>query len=167
MFDALINRAANSVESAVARYAVRAAIGVPFVIALGFGVAAVTITLSDRFGPAAAYGLLAAGFAAIGLVAVAARAATYHGATNLSPVEPVADAASAGSPPAEDPVSNSSSDLLLTALSTVGPRAIPAIPSLFRFLARNWALVLAVAMVVLMLAMEKSKEPQGAPEAAE
>jgi hypothetical protein len=69
MFRELINHAKAAAGSLVARYFARASVAVPFVVALGFATAAVTITLVERYGHVAAYWLVAVGFTVIGLLA--------------------------------------------------------------------------------------------------
>ena len=50
----------------------RASVAVPFIIALGFALAAITVMLVERFGHVMAYWMVAGGLAAIGIVAAAA-----------------------------------------------------------------------------------------------
>jgi hypothetical protein len=69
MFRALINDAKTAAGAVIGKYAIRASVAVPFVVAAGFGTAALTVLLAERFGALAAYGLMAAGFAAVGLLA--------------------------------------------------------------------------------------------------
>ena len=72
MFRTLINDAKSAAGSVVAKYAVRASVAVPFLVAAGFGIAALTLVLVERFGSLTAYGIMAGGFAALGLVAALA-----------------------------------------------------------------------------------------------
>jgi hypothetical protein len=51
---------------------------IPFVIALGFALAAITVMLVQRFGHVTAYWLLASGLAAIGIVAAIAVGVKEH-----------------------------------------------------------------------------------------
>ena len=69
MFRTLINDAKSAVGAIVGKYVIRASVAVPFVVAAGFGTAATTLVLIDRFGAVIAYFLMAGGFAAIGLLA--------------------------------------------------------------------------------------------------
>ena len=69
MFKGLINSAKSAVSSLILKYVARASVAVPFVIALGFALAAVAAMLVDRFGHIAGYWLMAAGLAAIGVIA--------------------------------------------------------------------------------------------------
>jgi hypothetical protein len=58
------------VSDLVLRYGARASVAIPFVIALGFALAALTVILVQAFGQVTAYWLMAGGLAAIGAVAV-------------------------------------------------------------------------------------------------
>jgi len=70
MFRGLINDAKLAVGTVVSKYAVRATVAVPFVIALGFATAGATLTLVEHFGHREAYLMIAGGFTAVGLLAV-------------------------------------------------------------------------------------------------
>jgi uncharacterized membrane protein len=69
MFKGLINDAKTAAASLVAKYLARVSVAVPFIAALGFATAAITLMLVERFGHIAAYWMIAGGFVAIGLVA--------------------------------------------------------------------------------------------------
>lgn len=72
MFRSLINDAKSAAGAVIGKYVIRASVAVPFVVAAGFGTAATTLVLIDRFGAVIAYCLMAGGFAAIGLLAALA-----------------------------------------------------------------------------------------------
>ena len=69
MFRTLINDAKSAAGAVIGKYVIRASVAVPFVVAAGFGTAATTLVLIDRFGAVIAYCLMAGGFAAVGLLA--------------------------------------------------------------------------------------------------
>jgi hypothetical protein len=69
MFRALINDAKSAAASLVAKYLARASVAVPFLIAGGFAIAAITHLVIERFGAVTGCWLLAAGFTLVGLVA--------------------------------------------------------------------------------------------------
>lgn len=69
MFRGVINDAKTALGSVVVKYLARASVAVPFVIAVGFATAAITLMLVERFGAIFAYWLVAAGFTAIGVMA--------------------------------------------------------------------------------------------------
>ena len=72
MFAGVINQAKAAASGLLLKYVARASVAVPFLIALGFALAAVTVMLVERFGQVTAYWLLAGGLAAIGTVAAMA-----------------------------------------------------------------------------------------------
>ena len=72
MFAGLINQVKSAASDLVLQYLARASVAVPFVIALGFALAAVTVMLVERFGQVIAYWMVAGGLAIIGVVAAAA-----------------------------------------------------------------------------------------------
>ncbi len=69
MFRGLIKDAETAAGSVVAKYAARALVGMPFLVALGFGTAGLAIMLVEQFGHRDAYLILAGGYAALGLLA--------------------------------------------------------------------------------------------------
>jgi hypothetical protein len=69
MFKGLINDAKSAAGSLIVKYLARASVAVPFIVALGFATAAITLMLVERFGHTAAYWMVAGGFTAIGIVA--------------------------------------------------------------------------------------------------
>ena len=72
MFRGLINDAKAAAGSLIGKYVARASVAVPFIVAVGFGIAALTVFLVERFGHLKAYLMLAAGFAFVGLIAMLA-----------------------------------------------------------------------------------------------
>jgi len=69
MFRGLINEAKSAAASVVVKYLARASVAVPFVIAVGFAIAAITHMLIARFGAIVGCWILAAGFTLIGVLA--------------------------------------------------------------------------------------------------
>lgn len=76
MFRALINDAKSAAGSAVGKYVVRylmrASVALPFVVAMGFVTAAITLMAVDRYGAIAACWMVGGGFALLGLLATLA-----------------------------------------------------------------------------------------------
>ena len=70
MFRGIINDAKLATAAVAARYATRVTIAVPFLIAVGFATAAITLVLADRFGARDAYLIVAGAYCAIGVIAV-------------------------------------------------------------------------------------------------
>src|SRR6202008_50582 len=78
VFAGLIHQAKAAASGLVLKYVARASVAIPFVIALGFALAAITMMLVQRFGHVTAYWLVAGGLAAIGGVAAIAVGVKEH-----------------------------------------------------------------------------------------
>jgi hypothetical protein len=65
----MLRDAQSAAGALVLKYLARASVAIPFVIALGFALAAVTVMLVQRFGHATAYWIMAGGLAVIGIIA--------------------------------------------------------------------------------------------------
>jgi hypothetical protein len=72
VFQKVLNYITSSVTSLIAKYALRASVAIPFLLAFGFGLAGVAVLLIDAFGYRDAYFLLAAGFGALGVISALA-----------------------------------------------------------------------------------------------
>lgn len=159
MFQSIINRATHSVESAVTSIALRAAVAIPFLVALGFGTAAAGVQLVQTYGHVQAYAIMAAAFAVVGIVGMVAT----RPINVTKPADAHAPLEEGNSAPNIDSSSMITPDFLISALGVVGPKAIPAIPALLRFIVKNWALVLSVAIVAALLMSEQSKTTRSRP----
>ena len=154
MFDSIINRAQHSVESAVLRYVMRFAVAVPFIIAFGFGTAAASAKLTQLYGQTNAYAMISAIFAGIGLIAAGVISVMKPSASVTENYNSEPEAVASG---VQTPSSMIDSDLLLATLGVVGPKMIPAIPLLMRFVVRNWSLVLSAVIVTYLLFAERPR----------
>ena len=72
MFRGLINDAKSAANSLVLKYVARASVAVPFVIALGFAMAALAAWLVNLYGYVTGYLIMAGGLALIGVIAALA-----------------------------------------------------------------------------------------------
>jgi len=79
VFAGVINQAKSAASGLVLKYVARASVAVPFVIALGFALAAITVMLVERFGHVTGYWLVAGGLAAIGIIAAVTVSVKEHG----------------------------------------------------------------------------------------
>ena len=145
MFAGLIKQAKSAASHLVLKYVARASVAVPFVIASGFALAAITVMLVERFGHVMAYWLVAGGLALIGIIASVAvsvkeheEEATEQQAAKSDTEELVSDATAQAL--AQTPVA------LLGALATMPGGAAGAL-SAARLLGRNWPLVLLLVMI--------------------
>jgi len=73
-----MNQAKDALGGLVLKYVARASVAIPFVIALGFALAALTLMLVQSFGQVTAFWLMAGGLAAIGVVAALAVTVKEH-----------------------------------------------------------------------------------------
>src|SRR5262249_52795158 len=78
VFAGLINHAKAAASHVVFMYLARASVAIPFVIALGFALAAITAMLVDRFGHVATYWMVAGGLAGIGIIAALVVSSKEH-----------------------------------------------------------------------------------------
>jgi hypothetical protein len=78
VFAGLINQTKTAVTRLVLQYVARASVALPFLIALGFALAAITLMLVQRFGHTAAYWMMAGGLVAIGVIAAIAVGVKEH-----------------------------------------------------------------------------------------
>jgi hypothetical protein len=78
LFAGLMNQAKDAVSGLVLKYVARASVAIPCVIALGFGIAAVSVMLVQRFGHVTAYWIMAGGLGAIGVIAAIAVSIKEH-----------------------------------------------------------------------------------------
>jgi Na+/melibiose symporter-like transporter len=158
----LINDAKSAAGSVVAKYAARASVAVPFVVAFGFATAAGTLMLVERFGHRDAYFMVAATFVVLGFLAALIVRAKEHeeivadvqaGKTDTADVGTDAAAAAAVQMPLA----------LLGALvsSPVGPASLM---SLVRVVGRNLPLAaMLVGIGVLFWPKRVDGTGEGAP----
>lgn len=157
MFQALIQKAEGAVGSALNKVASRAAVAVPLVIAAGFGIAALTVTLTQAYGAGLSYTIMAGVFVALaGITAVI-----------MTRKEPVVE------PKTEEPTPTLAEDVadfatplfdrdtIVPLLATAGPIALPA---LLRLGARNLPL-LVIAVIVALFYFGRSIAGESQPVA--
>ena len=150
MFQGLLNDAKSAVGSIVSRYLARASVAVPFLIAGGFAIAAITLMLVERYGQVAAYWIMAGALAVMGALAAlvvtvkeqeedaAEQEAETSETTASSATAAVAEAA------AQNPMA------LLTMLSAL-PAGPASIVPVFRMAARNLPLVVLLAAIAFLV----------------
>lgn len=154
MFQAIVQRAQSAVDSTLAKLMSRAAVAVPLVIGAGFGIAALTVTLTEAYGPALSYTMMAGLFVVLGGLTAAVVAA--NGTTEAEPAPSMVDDVAEVAAPLLD------RDTLVALLSTAGPVALPG---LLRLAARNLPL-LVMAVIVAFFFFGRSLTP-GKGETAE
>jgi hypothetical protein len=78
VFAGLIDQAKAAASRVVVQYVARASVAAPFLIAVGFALAAITLMLVQRFGHTAAYWMMAAGLVVVGVIAAIAVGVKEH-----------------------------------------------------------------------------------------
>jgi hypothetical protein len=78
VFAGLINQAKAAASGLVLKYVARASVAIPFLIAVGFALAALAVMLVQKFGQVTGYWLMAGGLAAIGVIAGLGVSAKEH-----------------------------------------------------------------------------------------
>jgi hypothetical protein len=145
VFAGLIQQAKSAASHLVLKYVARASVAVPFVIAAGFALAAITVMLVERFGHVMAYWLVAGGLALIGVIASIVVSVKEH--------EEEAAEQQAAKTDTEEVVSDATAQALvqtpvalLGAIMTMPGGAAGALGAA-RLLGRNWSLVLLLVMM--------------------
>jgi hypothetical protein len=142
----LLNYATSGISRAIAKYAVRASVAIPFLFALGFGLAGVAVVLIDEFGYRTAYFLLAGGFTAIGAVA-----ALVVWLKERSEVPETGNGIEASSAAAVATATIETAKQIPPAIAAGTVDASSSFRDLATMAARHWPLVLAVAIAIVVL----------------
>jgi Na+/melibiose symporter-like transporter len=149
MFAGVINQAKAAASGLVLKYVARASVAIPFVIGLGFALAAVATMLVQNFGSVTAYWLMAGGLAAIGVIAAIGVSVKEH---EEEVAEQKAEEADAG-PVLSDATAQALTQAPLALLG--GLFAAPGGPTtalkLAGLLARNFPLVLLLVFLSTLL----------------
>lgn len=152
MFGFLFRRAQATVDRAVDGLVHRIIIAIPFLIAGGFGTAALALWLNREFGPETGSLILAGGFAALGLVAaLILRTRSEAPAEGDGATEEAAAQASATAGAEGPDLSSTDHELIMAALTSAAPVAIPA---LVRTVGRNLPLLAAVAAAAFIISRD-------------
>jgi len=173
MFRSVINDAKSAAASLVAKYLARASVAVPFIIALGFAIAAITHLVIDRFGAVTGCWLLAAGFTLIGLVATLLVKHKEEEAEVADKQAAAADTANVASAVAAEAALQAPLALAGALLSTpLGPKGLAGAA---KAILRNLPLVVLLGLIALLFwplepgaateDQEVGEEPPPPPEA--
>ena len=144
MFGRLISYATSGFTNLIGKYAIRASVAIPFLFALAFGLAGLTVVLIDAYGYRDAYFILAGGFVALGLVgAVAVWLKERHDEQeNTSLTDAAAPVAAAAVETGKQ---------LPKAVVGGASEAATSFRGLADLAARNWPLVLAASIGIILL----------------
>lgn len=158
MFNSIITRISSSVDNVVGHIVNRAIIAIPFVIAAGFATASASLWLNRQYGAEVGNLIMAGVFALCGLVclAILSTSTKASAASGAATASPAAEADSSAHEGAKAPMSEADRELLMSALATATPLALPAV---LRLLLRNLPLIAAVA-AALFVSMAPSSDAQ-------
>jgi hypothetical protein len=167
MFRGLINDAKAAAGSLVGKYLVRVSVAVPFIVAIGFGVAATTVFLADKFGPLYAYLMIAGAFTLIGLIAALVVSVKEQEEVVAETKAEASDTASVATDAAAQAAVQAPLALLGTLFATpAGPAMLAGVT---KALAKNIPLVLLLALIGMLFWPTEEKaqaadaaEPNGA-----
>lgn len=156
MFGSLIKRAQITIDSAIGQLVSRAIVTVPFVVALGFLTAALSIRLTREYGAETANIILGTAYALVGLVAfVMTRPQLAPASIGNESDESQADMPNEAQAAIEPDLSQADRELLVAALTSAAPIALP---SVIRAILRNFPLILAILAAVFVLTQSPDAE---------
>ena len=159
MFQALIQKAQGAVDAVVGKVLTRAAVAIPIVIAAGFGIAALTVKLSQAYGPALSYTMMAGLFVGISGVTAFVRSRSE---SDNQPV-PEEKTATLAENVAEVARPLFDRDTLVPLLTAAGPVALPAV---LRLAARYLPLAV-MALIAAIFFLGRSAAPDQEPQGGE
>jgi hypothetical protein len=144
VFGRLISYLTSGFTNLIGKYAIRASVAIPFLFALAFGLAGLTVILIDAFGYRDAYFILAGGFVALGFVGIVAvwlkeRHDEQEEASTAGAAAPIATAAAEAGKQLPKAIAGGASE---TAASFHGLAGLAS---------RNWPLVIAASIAIILL----------------
>ena len=156
MFRALFRQAQASVEASVTHVLERVIVAIPFLLAAGFGTAALTLYLMKSYGAEMATLIMAAIFALVGLVVMGAvNASTSRegdAAEGASSTGGSSDAPpGSGTQQGSGPFAEADRDMLMAGLTALGPVALPHI---LRLAVRHLPIIAAVAAAAYVVSRQ-------------
>jgi hypothetical protein len=165
VFRGLINDVKSAAGSVVEKYAARASVAVPFIIALGFATAGVTLMLVERFGHRNAYFMVAGGFTALGLLAALIVWTKEHDEVVAEEQAVKADTADVAS----DTAAATAVQIPLALLGALftSPAGPSSVLSLARVLGRNLPLVLVLVALGILFWPKSAEETMVDEDAAD
>lgn len=149
MFDAVIRKVENTVDTAVENIALRAVVAFLFLVAAGFATAALALWLRRQYGGETASVMLAALYAIIGAITWLVTGA--RAPADTSQETPSESASSDVAPDANEPrrpVSDTDRKFVYTALQSATPIVLPR---LLRALLHNLPILAAIAGAIFVL----------------
>jgi hypothetical protein len=158
MFDGLIRAAHSVIDDAIAELVGHIAVVIAFLIALAFATAAASTRLTLQFGSETADLILAGCYAVLGLLIAGVlilrsghSAEEFESTAETEAQETVADGGT---------VSSEDRKLLLTALTSLAPVALPKLVSLA---ARSLPLIAAAVILIFLISQGSSRASDALP----
>lgn len=145
MFAGVIQHAREAAGHLVLRYVARASVAVPFLIALGFAIAAIAVMLVDRFGHVTAYWIMAGGLVILGVLAAILVSVKEHEEQMADKKAQLADTQEVVSDAAAQAIVQAPVALLGALFTT--PGGATSAFRVARLLGRNLPLVLLLVMI--------------------
>jgi hypothetical protein len=167
MFKGLLNDAKSAMGSLIARYLARASVAVPFLIAAGFAIAAITLMLVEQYGQVTAYWIMAGALAMIGALAslvVSVKEQGEEAAEQAAAETADSSASTATAAVAEAAAQNPMALLTMLSALPMGPASL--VPAL-RLVARNIPLVVLLAAITFLLWPSEKTEAEQQTAAGE
>lgn len=161
MFQAIVRRAQLAVDHTIDRAVNSAIMSIPFIIAAGFGTAALTLRLQREFGTEMATFLMAIIFAVVGAIIVAYVELRPKSEPSFAAVMEADSNASAPSPASSDGeygVSAEDREMLMSAAGAIAPALMP---QFLHLIMRNLPL-LAILAVAIFVALQDRGEDEAA-----
>jgi hypothetical protein len=145
MFRGVINSARNAASNLLVKYLARASVAVPFVLAVGFVLAGLTMMLSQRFGSLTAYWAMAGGLCLAGILAAALVSAKEHKEEAADKEAEKSDSSSTVSDAAAEAITRAPIALLGSVFAIPGGPATAL--SAARVIGRNWPIAVLVVLI--------------------
>jgi Na+/melibiose symporter-like transporter len=165
VFRGLIKDVKSAAGSIVEKYAARASVAVPFIIALGFATAGITLMLVELFGHRNAFFMVAGGFMAVGLVAAFIVRNKEHDEVVADEQAAKTDTADVASDTAVAAVVQMPLALLGALFS--GPAGPSSTLSLARVLGRNLPLVIMLVAIAFLFWPESAEKTMAGEDATD
>jgi hypothetical protein len=149
VFEGLINEAETAADAVVTKYAVRATVVVPFLVALVFATLAITFLLVDRFGAIPAFLILTLVYGAVGTCAALSVTKSERKKAESRTVEQEASTKSATTQAAAAIVADAPLAIAATLLSSLGGPTVALDAT--KAIIRNWPLVVLAGLVGVLV----------------
>jgi hypothetical protein len=156
MMQSLFRRAEVAIEQSVGHVVTRVLIAVPFLIAAGFGTAALSLRLNRQYDTETSNLIMAGLFGLVGLgcaLIFALRSSPEKKAGTATDTEAAPEPDSAG----DTAFSDTDRELLMAALTTAAPIALPQVA---RMVMRNLPVLAAVGAAIFVMTRSSSQPEQ-------